>query len=77
MCLRYADRLRDLGAKVTWAVRPGLLRLAAKTVAPDRVVSLEGPVPTGDYIVTTMTLHHRLAITTTTVPHADGYLRAA
>ena len=77
MCLRYASRLRELGATVIWALRPGLLRLAAKTVAPDRVVSLEEPVPPGDYIVTTMTLHHRLAITTTTVPHADGYLKAA
>jgi tetratricopeptide (TPR) repeat protein len=77
MCLRYAPQLRALGATVIWALRPGLMRLAALTVTPDRVVSLEEPVPCGDFICTTMTLHHRLQITPETIPGAAGYLKAA
>lgn len=74
MCMRYAPMLRDLGATVTWAVRPELLRLAAATVAPSAVCNIREPVPGADYIVTTMTLHHRFGITPATVPGAEGYL---
>ena len=77
MSLRYADRLRALGATVTWAVRPKMMPLAALTVAPDAVVSVESAVPPCDYIVTTMTLHHRLGVTPDTVPHSTRYLKAA
>lgn len=78
LCLRYAPMLRDLGATVTWALRDDLLRLAAVTVAPDRVISLNRQaLPPVDYCVTTMTLHHRLGITVETVPGAAGYLKVA
>lgn len=75
MCLRYARALRDLGATTTWALRPGLIRLAALSVAPDNVISLYDPIPSADYVISTMSLHHRLGITPETVPGADGYLR--
>lgn len=77
MCLRYAPTLRAMGATVTWAVRPELLRLVAATVAPDAVCNIREPVPGADYIVAAMTLHHRLGITLDTVPHAEGYLKRA
>jgi tetratricopeptide (TPR) repeat protein len=77
LSIRYADRLRELGATVTWACRPESIRLTARSVAPDRVVSIRDDVPSADYIVTCMTLHHRLAITPTTVPYPGGYLKAA
>lgn len=77
MCLRYAPLLRAKGATVIWALRPQLLRLAAKTVAPDRVVPITDPMPPCDYIITTMSLHHRLGITPETIPAAEGYLKAA
>lgn len=76
MCLRYAPRLRAMAGRVTWAVRAGLLRLVREAVAPDRVVDINADgVPDGtDYVVTTMSLHHRLAVTPETVPLAEGYL---
>lgn len=77
MCLRYAATLRALGAITTWAVRPELVRLVERSVAPDPVVSTTDPLPSADYCVTCMSLHHRLGITPETVPGAHGYLRAA
>lgn len=77
MCLRYAPRLRQLAKRVTWCVREGLVELARRTVAPDAVIPMTDPIPRADYIVTTMTLHERLKVTTDTVPSAGGYLEAA
>jgi tetratricopeptide (TPR) repeat protein len=74
MTLRYAPMLRDLGGSTIWAVRPECRRLVEATVAPDRVVSIRDAVPGADYIVSCMTLHHRLGITPETVPGAEGYL---
>jgi tetratricopeptide (TPR) repeat protein len=77
MCLRYAPLLRDRGATTIWALRKPLLRLAEKSVAPDRVMLITDPMPPCDYVITTMSLHHRLGITLDTVPGAEGYLKAA
>jgi tetratricopeptide (TPR) repeat protein len=77
MCLRYAPILRDMGAEVTWAVRPEMMRLVEATVAPSKVCNIREAVPASDYIVAAMTLHHRLGITPETVPGAEGYLRRA
>ena len=74
MCLRYAPMLRALGATVTWAVRPECHWLTVATVYPDTVVSIRDQVPDADYIVSCMTLHQRLGITTDNVPGAEGYL---
>ena len=77
MCLRYAPTLRDLGATVTWAVRPECHRLVEATVRPDRVVSIRDQVPGADFIVSCMTLHQRLGVTVETVPQGAGYLLRA
>lgn len=74
MCLRYAPRLRSMGAAVIWSVRPECLRLVQASVSPDRVVSIRDQVPTADYLISCMSLHARLGITPDNVPGADGYL---
>jgi len=43
-------------------------------VRPDRVVSIRDPLPSGDYVVSCMTLHQRLGTTVENVPLAEGYL---
>jgi tetratricopeptide (TPR) repeat protein len=73
--LRYADRLRSLGARLVYRVPPRLVGLVKHHLHEgEQVIDERDELPPHDVIVPFMSLPYHLKTTTQTVPGAGGYL---